>query len=225
MGATVQQRAIGPNDILTLEDGRWEVVSDADNVFALRNLGTGAMQNMSLAEISRLLEAPLLFDRSLAETGKLEAGGQNERERLRLWVSRVQEIIYGRPDGADDYRPGYVPELTNQGQRLELMVRQLNDAGIEVGKRTVERYVAEYKAHGPAGILDKRTMRKHHPLDNIPQAVLNCIDAMIDDRINKSSISLTAQATKVRLLINELPARDFPIPGRDRLNAAIKEKT
>lgn len=221
----MQQRAIGPNDILTFEDGRWEVVSGADNVFALRNIGTGAMKNMSLSEISKQMKAPLLFDRSLAETGKLEAGGQNERERLRLWVSRVQEIIYGKPDGADHYRPGYVPELTNQGQRLELMVRQLNDAGIDARKRTLERYVAEYKKHGPAGILDKRTIKKHHPLDNVPNAVLACIDAMIDDRMNKSSISLEAQATKVLLLIQELPTRDFPMPGRDRLIAAIKEKT
>ncbi len=225
MGAAVQQRAIGLGDILTFDDGRWEVVCVFENVFALRNIGTGAMKNMSLSEISKLVKAPLLFDRSLAETGKLEAGGQNERERLRLWVSRVQEIIYGKPEGADHYRAGYVPELTNQGQRLDLMVRQLNDAGIEVGKRTVERYVAEYKKHGPAGILDKRTIKKHHPLDNVPNAVLACIDAMIDDRMNKSSISLEAQATKVILLIQELPTRDFPMPGRARLIAAIKEKT
>lgn len=92
-----------------------------------------------------------MFDRRLAETGKLDAGSRNERERVESWVPRIQEINSGKPDGADHYRPGYDPELTNQGQRLELMVRQLNDAGIRVGKRSVERYVAEYKDAGPAG--------------------------------------------------------------------------
>lgn len=167
-----------------------------------------------------------MFDRTLAEVGKLEVGGPNERERLLLWVSRVQEVIHGKPDGAEHYRSGYDPQLTNQGQRLQLMVKQLNDAGIQVGKRTVERYVAQYKEYGPVGILDRRTIRKHHPLDGIDHHVLACIDAMIDDQINKSSISLKVQATLVILLVDkQFPNRDFLIPGRDKLTAAIKEKT
>lgn len=220
------QRAIGPGDFLTLGGQRWEIQAFANNIFSLREITTGDMQNLSLSAISRVMDVPPVFDRFLAETGKLEVGSTTERERLDFWVPRVQEIIAGKPDGTDRYRPGYDPSLTNQGQRLELMVRQLNDAGVQIGKRTVERYVAEYKDSGPAGILDKRTIRKRHPFDGVHHSILGCIDAMIEDRTYKASIPWKVQATNVILLVKEqFPDRDFLLPGHDRMIAAIKEKT
>ncbi|MET3206233.1 UNVERIFIED_ORG: transposase InsO family protein [Arthrobacter sp. UYEF13] len=49
---------------------------------------------------------------------------------------------------------------------------------------------------------------------------------MIEDRIYKASIPWKVQATNVTLMVKEqFPERDFVLPGRDRLIAAIKEKT
>jgi transposase InsO family protein len=219
---------MGPGDLVLLDDEQWEIEAVANNVFSLRNTATGAMQNMSLAAISRRMNVPPLFDRSLAETGKLMMADaiKGERERLETWTSRIQEIVDGKPHGADRYRLGYDPEQTNQTDRLMLMLKQLNDAGIKVGKRTLERYVSEFKKAGAAGLLDKRTTRKHHPLDGIAEEVLGCVDEMIADRRYKSSTPYTVQATTVTLMVKEqFPDRTFIIPKPDRLKAAIKEKT
>jgi putative transposase len=220
------QRAIGPRSVITIAGTRWEIVEFHNNIFSMRDVKTDDVHIMSYSEVCRELDVPPIFDRRISETGKLELASKSERERLEEWIPRVEEIIEGKPESAEDYRPGYNPELTTQGQRVDLMVRQLNDAGISVGKRTLERYVAAYKDSGPAGLLDMRTTRKHHPLDGVHSAVLGCIDAMIADRLYKASIPWKVQATNVILMVKEqFPDRDFLIPGRDRLIAAIKEKT
>ncbi|GGI00160.1 Mu transposase C-terminal domain-containing protein [Arthrobacter liuii] len=220
------QSAIGPGDVVTVAGTRWEIVAFHDNVFSMRDVKTGEVTVMSYSEICRELDTPPTFDRRIPETGKLDVASKSERQRLEEWIPRVEEIIDGKPGGAEGYRPGYNPELTTQGQRVDLMVRQLKDAGIGIGKRTLERYVAAYKDSGPAGLVDMRTTRNHHPLDGIHSAVLGCIDAMIEDRLYKASIPWKVQATNVILMIKEqFPDREFPIPGRDRLIAAIKEKT
>lgn len=220
------QRAIGPGDVITIAGTRWEIIAFHNNVFSMRDVKTDDVHNMSHSEICRELDVPPIFDRRIPETGKLDVASKSERERLEEWIPRVQEVIEGKPEGAEDYRPGYHPELTTQGQRLDLMVRQLNDAGIRAGKRSLERYVAAYKDSGPAGLLDMRTTRNHHPLDGVHASVIDCIDAMIADRLYKASIPWKVQATNVILMVKEqFPDRDFLLPGRDRIIAAIKEKT
>lgn len=219
------QRVVGPGDTVQLDNERWEVQAVANNVFSLLNLDTGEMQNLSLAAISRRLDLPPIFDRSIAEAGKLDFN-LNERERLDYWVPRIQEIIFGKPDGAHDFRHGFDPETTSQGQRLTLLLGQLNDAGIKVGTRTLERYVSSYKNYGPAGLIDRRTTAKHGPLDGLSEEVLAAIDAMIEDRMYKSSVPYLVQVANVRALLRErFPNPTFKTPVRERIIAAIKEKT
>lgn len=217
------QRVLRIGEVLDLLGELWEIEGIANNLFLLRNTLTGVIETLSLAAVSRRLDTPPVFDRRLAEVEEFSFDTEEKRRRFKYWVRRTQEVIFGKADGESSFRLGYDPALTKQSVRIDLMVKQQNDAGVPIGRRTLERYIADYKKYGPAGLLDGRTTQTEDPW-SLPEDVQAAVRAIISECIPRSNITHETMAELVRArVIDEHPDREGDMPTPARIIVAIKQ--
>lgn len=151
-------------DLLSYDGHTWQVVAQDGPQLALKELISGRIQRIGVAELlgdeSFLPDVP---DRlpQLDSAAVLETLDSVARERVAFLRRHIVEILTGRPpadfDGLDEdsstsIRREYDPKLPLK-DRIAAKVSELAAANTPVGYRSLERYIQAYRQDGVAGLV------------------------------------------------------------------------
>jgi hypothetical protein len=152
-------------DFIQFDGASWQVVAQDGVELALKNLATGRIRRVPVAELlsddSYLPDSPAPLP-SLDGVAVLETLEPDARAQAELLHRHVHEIVYGTPPesvAGTEPRPEY--DLANPLlRRIEAKADELAAAGTPISARTLRRRVAAYRRQGIVGLADGRNLRE-----------------------------------------------------------------
>jgi len=147
-----------------------------------------------------------------------------ERERLTERLGHVQEVRTGFRRGAaglalpGEPRPQYAPGAA------KLSRYQAKAAELGIGVSTVRRWVKEFEADGPAGLIDDRWLRQRAPLGGADPRWVDTARAVLAEHTDASTPTRDLVLARVAArLEHEYGAGVVPVPGETRARALLRE--
>jgi putative transposase len=217
-------RSVRLFDCLQYDGNSWQVVAQDDATLALKNLTTGRIRKVAVAELLRddsyLPDSP---DRlpNLETAAVLETLDPETRRRVEFLHRHVVEVLTGVPPiphgGEVEPRPEYHPRNL-LGNRIEAKLAELRAAGTPMSARTIQRHLAAYRRDGIAGLVDGRKTRESSPTGRIDPRLVSLLEAAIDRQINLSTGTKSRVIAQVKREAQQL---GVPIPGRSTLYEAL----
>lgn len=125
-----------------------------------------------------------------ASAGVLESLPPEAVAEARFWERHVSELECGLPaDAAPGTRPRpeYDPAYTILAERERAKTAELAVLGRPVGRRTLQRMRARYRAQGLLGLVDHRAMRPSSPTGRADQRVIDAIVRAIGEETDTST--------------------------------------
>lgn len=206
-------------DFIHFDGLSWQVAAHDGAVLALKNLSTGRIRRVPVAELlsddSYLPDAPAplpsLDGVALLETLKPEARAQAE-----FLHRHVYEIVNGiLPDAAPGTAPKPEYDLANPVlRRIEAKAAELVATGTPVSARTLRRHVAAYRKHGIAGLADGRNTRQSTLAGWADPNLVALLEAEIAVQTNASTGTRSRAVTRVRAIAEQ---QGLTVPSRATL--------
>nr|WP_078496291.1 Mu transposase C-terminal domain-containing protein [Streptomyces sp. W007] len=154
----------------------------------------------------------------LASAGVLDSVPPEAVAEARFWERHVTEVECGLPaDAAPGTRPRptYDPSRTVLADRERAKAEELAVLGRSVGRRTLQRMRARYRAQGLLGLVDRRAIRPSSPTGRADQRVINAIVRAIGEETDTSTGTRSRLMRRVeRLLEAEHGPGVVPMPSR-----------
>jgi transposase InsO family protein len=122
----------------------------------------------------------------------LEGLPPDAREAAEWWERHIVEVIYGLPPDAPPGvrpRPQYDIERCSLTAREKAKAAELAAAGHPVSVITVKRRRQRYEAHGLAGLVDHRVVRRSSPYGRVDPWVVAAMRQAIEEATDDSSRS------------------------------------
>jgi hypothetical protein len=208
----MQLRRVNLGDIISWEGRDWIVDAHSDNGTRLNPVTEGTPTWVDLATVSQ--------EESFGHHGSNSEHGSVALERVQLamldpevqsdvlfWRNHLNEARFGVVDPNDPDagpRDGYGAETT-LNERMQRKVNELEAAGIKTSRATLFRKDAEYRAHGVAGLVDRRRF-KEGVGHRIPPEVEEAAQRVIAEHLG-------ATTRDVRYFLDKLKQRvrhDYP---------------
>ncbi|WP_210744071.1 Mu transposase C-terminal domain-containing protein [Streptomyces sp. SS52] len=153
-----------------------------------------------------------------ASAGVLESLPPEAVAEARFWERHVAEVECGLPaDAPPGTRPRleYDPACTILAERERTKAAELAALGRPVGRRTLQRMRARYRAQGLLGLVDHRAMRPSSPTGRANQRVIDAIVRAIGDEVDTSTGTRSRLMRRVeRLLEAEHGSGTVAMPSR-----------
>ena len=176
------------NEPIVLTDGTYRFVAQAGAVVRLRRDDNGAVVDLHAGEIARMaVGLPPVFDRSPRALEMLPGSNQ---ALVNWWAGHIEEVDSGRHPVLNRALPTYDITKTTQEHRIQAKLRELAAEGRTVSRAGFYRKLADYRAHGAAGLIDGRSLRKNPPLGRL--------DTRVHDALTDAIARQTKQSTKTR---------------------------
>ncbi|MGV0700819.1 Mu transposase C-terminal domain-containing protein [Mycolicibacter sinensis] len=216
-------------DMLSYDGHTWQVVAQDGPQLALKELISGRIQRIGVAELlgdeSFLPDVP---DRlpELDSAAVLETLDSVARERVSFLRRHIVEVLTGRPpadfDGLDEdsstgIRREYDTKLPLK-DRIAAKVSELAAAKTPVGYRSLERYIRAYRQDGVAGLVDGRMQRRSTPTGRIDPAVVSLLEDAVKRQTN---ISTGTRSRVIKQVSLEAAQLGLPLPSRSTLYRAV----
>lgn len=192
-------------DFIQFDGASWQVAAHDGAELALKNLSTGRIRRVPVAELladdSYLPDAPAPLP-SLAGVALLETLEPGARAQAELLHRHVYELVNGTPP---DAAPGTAPkpeyDLANPLlRRIEAKAAELAAAGTPIAARTLRRHVAAYRKQGIAGLADGRNTRQSTLAGWADPELVALLEAEIAGQTNTSTGTRSRAVTRVRAL-------------------------
>ncbi|MFE6914757.1 Mu transposase C-terminal domain-containing protein [Streptomyces rubiginosohelvolus] len=125
-----------------------------------------------------------------ASAGVLESLPPEAVAEARFWERHVSEVECGLPVHAPPGtrpRPEYDPARTILAERERAKAAELAALERPVGRRTLQRMRARYRAQGLLGLVDHRAMRPSSPTGRADQRVIDAIVRAIGEETDSST--------------------------------------
>jgi hypothetical protein len=211
-------------DCLQYDGGSWQVVAQDGATLALKNLATGRVRKVAVAELlsddSYLPDSPDQLP-NLDTAAVLETLDPDARRRAEFLHRHVVEVLTGAPPVSDcvevQPRPEYHPNNL-LGDRIEAKLAELRTAGTLMSERTFKRHLAAYRRDGLAGLVDGRKARQTSPAGRIDPRLVSLLEAAISSQTNLSTGTKSRVITEVT---REAQHLGVPIPSRSTLYGAL----
>ncbi|MGH3633298.1 MAG: Mu transposase C-terminal domain-containing protein [Mycobacterium sp.] len=217
-------RSVRLFDCLQYDGDSWQVVAQDGATLALKNLTTGRIRKVTVAELlgddSYLPDSP---DRlpNLDAAAVLETLEPEARRRAEFLHRHVVEVLTGASPVADgdefEPRPEYHPRNL-LGDRIEAKLAELRDAGTPMSERTFRRHLTAYRRDGIAGLVDGRKTRHSSPTGRVDTRLVSLLEAAIDRQTNLSTGTKSRVIAQVKREAQQL---GVPVPGRSTLYEAL----
>jgi len=217
-------RSVRLFDCLQYDGNSWQVVAQDGATLALKNLMTGRIRKVAIAEL--LGDDSFLPDSSdrlpnLDAAAVLETLDRETRRRTEFLHRHVVEVLTGVPpipDGGEvEPRTEYHP-CNLLGDRIEAKLAELRAGGTPMSARTLKRYLAAYRRDGIAGLVDGRKTRESSPTGRIDPRLVSLLEAAIDRQTNLSTGTKSRVIAQVKREAQQL---GVPIPGRSTFYEAL----
>ena len=233
-------RRIRLDQILQLEDGDYRIVEFARGFFKLRNELTTEYRLIEHAELSRLLP-PGEPTPAIDAVDELPIATLLDEldDDSRFLIPHLQELVDGRPAIGTEPRPEYDSSLSMTARRGSKLL-ELHRLGHHISESTLKRKLALYKDRGPAGIVDRRSLRSETPLGRADERVLEELSEIMSEATNMSTCTLAKIRRDLKKrLITKHPGEDIAMPstssvrryvnmldhGRKTTGSAIQRRT
>ena len=206
-------------DFIQFDGASWQVVAQDGAELALKNLSTGRIRRVPVAELlsddSYLPDAPAPLP-SLDGVALLETLDPGARAQAELLHRHVYEIVNGTPPEA---APGTAPkpdyDLANPLlRRIEAKAAELATMGTPISARTLRRHVAAYRKHGIAALADGRNTRQSTLAGWADPNLVALLEAEIAGQSDASTGTRSRAATRVRALAMQ---QGLTVPSRATL--------
>ncbi|MEU3689191.1 Mu transposase C-terminal domain-containing protein [Streptomyces narbonensis] len=162
-----------------------------------------------------------------ASVGVLEALPPAAVAEARFWERHVTEVEHGLPcDAAPSSRPrpDYDPARTSLAERERAKADELAVLGQPVGRRTLQRMRARYRAQGLLGLVDRRAMRPSSPTGRADQRVIDAIVRAIGEETDVSTGTRSRLMRRVgQILDDEHGPGAVPMPSRTSLYRLVDQ--
>lgn len=209
-------------DALELDDGAYTVEGMVAGCLRLRRHHDNQVQVLHVSALARLIAIPPRIVPDLAVPRTLETLAEGERARVSELAAHIEEVIKGVRRG-ESPRPEYDLTTTTQGERIARKVEELARLGQPTSYRTIERYIGQYKAAGPAGLVDRRHQRASSPLGQIDARVRDALISVITSRTDLSTVTVKKLAADaVEEVIRRHPGEVVPMPSERTLRRCIE---
>lgn len=153
-----------------------------------------------------------------ASAGVLESLPPGAVAEARFWERHVAEVECGLPADAPPGtrpKPEYDPACTILAERERAKAVELAALGRPVGRRTLQRMRARYRAQGLLGLVDHRAMRPTSPTGRADQRVIDAIIRAIGEETDTSTGTRSRLMRRVeRLLETEHGPGAVAMPSR-----------
>lgn len=181
---------------IELDDGTYRFVDHCDDVVRLRSASTGKITNFNLSELSRrLVNAPgsgRISPRDLDDFNSSGDKAKAHKKHLATMAAHISELATGQPlHGGLQPRGEYDPSTHSLEERIASKIAELNKLGIKTSRSTLQRKIKSFERDGAAGLIDRRTVRKHAPLANLDPRLMDCFLTAIADQATKSTGTFT----------------------------------
>lgn len=206
-------------DFIQFDGVSWQVVAQDGAELALKNLSSGRIRRVPVAELlsdeSYLPDLPAALP-CLDGAAVLERLGPSAKARTEFLHRHVHELVYGTPPEATCSavpRPEY--DLANPLlRRVETKAAELATAGTPISARTLRRHVAAYRKHGIAGLADGRNIRPSTLTGWADPRVVALLEAEIAGQATTSTGSRSRAIIRVRALAEQ---QGLSVPSRSTL--------
>lgn len=221
-------------DCLQFDGGSWQVVAQEGASLALKNLVTGRIRRLSVAEL--LGDDSYLAELSdpvpdLSQSAILQTLDPETRRRTQSLHRHVVEILTGVPpvadDDSDDAASAEVvaPDLrfdpaNRLADRVAAKAEQLRDSATPISERMLWRYLAAYRREGIAGLVDQRKRRESNPGGRMDPRLVSLLDNAIRAQTN---ISTGTKSRVIAQVAREATELGVPVPSRPTMYRALTQ--
>lgn len=148
---------------------------------SLVNRLTGTTVTMHPAELARgSLKKPRITPRALEQLSTTQI------DHIGSLADHIREVDTGVwHDGS--VRERYDPATTTQEMRVARKVEDLKNVGTSTSRATIMRDLADFRAHGPAGLIDGRWAPQRKPSSRFPAKVLDILLDVLNEATQAST--------------------------------------
>jgi len=209
-------------------DGRWWTVTELTAGSVLLTDVGGGVRQIGLAHLLAHPSTRLLTDvpvDAVAGVGADLAGLNSAgREALAERVGHVQEVRTGFRRGCAELALPGEPRAAYAPGTAKLARYQAKAAELGIGMRTLRRWVAEFEADGPAGLVDERWRRRRTALSGVDGRWVDTARGVLAEftRASTPTQDLVLAAIEARLEQEHGPGV-VRLPGRTRARALLRE--
>ncbi|WP_413353781.1 Mu transposase C-terminal domain-containing protein [Microbacterium sp. 1P06AB] len=196
-------RTVTIGQTVELKDGIYTLVAHQDDVFRLRNELTGKYSLVHLTELGRLLAPGKPLSTENAPKRTVADALSRLSEDSRKLIPHLEELINGTPAVGNEPRAQYSLDKPVKW-RQEAKLLELDRLGIDMSLSSLKRRIAEYKSHGPAGLMDKRQNRTANPKSRIDDKVKNALAELLATYENRSSPTYSAVRAELHTKLYEM---------------------
>lgn len=203
---------------IELIDGLYKLVSYEGVVYRLRNELTGETAVLHQSELFRLMAPGERLDSVEEQPGGsktenvltpiVEALDHLDADTVAL-IPHLQELVDGTPADGDEPRSKYDPRLPMKG-RIECKMKELDDLGMPMPYRTLQRRLQRYRDGGVAALGDKRTHgRNEETFSRVDEKVITALRRVLKTYAGRSKTSYAVIRADLALEL----ADEFPHPN------------
>lgn len=138
--------------------------------------------------------------------GPLDRLEPGVREQALAWERHIREVETGcaEVDGSGRVRAEYDPKARSLAEREAAKAAELTAQGEAVSITTVRRMRARYREQGVWGLVDGRAKRERSAFGRADERVVAAIAAVLEERREKSSLTLSGLRRRVGWYLEEL---------------------
>lgn len=213
-------------DVLDLDDGAYQVEGIQGGCLRLSRQHDLQIQIVHVTALSRRLALPPKMDREVPALDALARLTADELQQVEELSLHVEEVLYGKPLGHDSLRPEYDPARTTQTERVSRKVEELRSQGRQTSVRSIDRYIARYKAGGPAALIDGRAQRAINPLGQLDDRVREALTAVIAKATDASTVTVTKLIFDTREeVLRSYPDEGVEMPSERTMRRCVEALT
>lgn len=220
-------RTILIGQTIELIDGMYTLVGYEGVVFRLRNELTNEVVVLHQSELFRLMARGERLDALEEDSTTNEEDESTTRKKKQkvltslqealdrldadtvMLVPHLQELLDGTPVDGGELQAKYDPRLPMTG-RLQAKMKELDDLGMPMPYRTLQRRFQRFKDGGVAALGDKRTHgRKEETFARADERVIAALRRVLKSYAGRSKTSYAIIRTDLKLELED----EFPHPN------------